>query len=235
MPMDFNTETLTAASAEKFTRMSYKRLGSMNRAVLCLNQCFRIQEQESLSMIKVVCSHLVMYKIKKQTKRTSKQLFAILKDKLLELARSQPKIKVAQLSHQKIIFPEQLKFPAPNPEEMADQSVTLADLKDHPTAKYEFYLQSYQININDELLSLLRPQCIYSIPEQHANGRPSCIAANSKGVVAVGFDSGKVAIVSDLANKAFEVLQASTQTILCLDINETCLLCCDAVGHCSYF
>ena len=46
MPMNFNAETLTAASAEKFTRMSYKRLGSMNRAVLCLNQCFRIQEQE---------------------------------------------------------------------------------------------------------------------------------------------------------------------------------------------
>jgi hypothetical protein len=35
-----------------------------------------------------------MYKIKKQAKRTPKQIFALIKDKLLELARNQPKAKV---------------------------------------------------------------------------------------------------------------------------------------------
>lgn len=160
-----------------------------------------------------------MYKIKKQAKRTPKQLFALLKDRLLEMARSQPRAKVTQLSNQRVIFPEPLKFPAAAPEEFADQAVTAEDLKDHPTVNYEFYLQNYGIKINDELLSLLRPHCIYSIPERPKYGRPNVIASNIKGVVAVGSSTGALVIVNDMEHKVFEKAAVSSHPIISVDIS----------------
>jgi len=54
-------------------------------------------------------------------------------------------------------------------------------------------------------------------------------------MVAVGSDTGTVAIVNDLTEKVFEVLQISTQPILSLGINDTQLLSCDGAGQCTYF
>lgn len=183
----------------------------------------------------VADDRLQMYKIKKQAKRTPKQLFALLKDRLLEMARSQPKAKLAQVSVQNIIFPKALTFPQPNPDELTNPSVRLSDLKAHPTAKYEFYLQDYRIRISDELLTLVQPQCVYEIPEQPKFGRPNCTAANSRGAVIIGTDTGAVVLVSNLKNKVFEVVQVSESPILSVDICDTRGICSDAAGQVSFF
>lgn len=139
-----------------------------------------------------------MYKIKKQKKRTSKEIFAILKDKLIEWARSQPRARTIEPTVQNILFPQPISFSQPKDEEFSEPAVSLDHLKKNPHAKYPFYLQKCIMKIPDEVIKPLESHTLVKMHSALKLGKPNCLTSNGQNLLVLGTEAGYVVVGKNL-------------------------------------
>lgn len=85
-----------------------------------------------------------MYKLMKK-RRTTKELFALLKEKVLAFCKNQPKIPSAEINHTDIIFPGELMFRKKGEKiDYGDPSISKGELIEMSKyLEYDFPLQTY--------------------------------------------------------------------------------------------
>lgn len=171
-----------------------------------------------------------MYRSNKK-KRTTKELFVLLREKVLAYCKDRPKMPPPDLNNANIIFPGEWGFKKlMDTIDYGESSISKSDLKGFASyLEYDFPLQTFNMKFDNTVLNPLKIKPLFDFGHK-LPGKPYCLGANhlflaagwSNGIVML-FDMGdlkKVLWTRLPGSISIEHICVLPDTIVCSDNNQ---------------